>query len=427
MGKFFSFGLCLGRGYAVVTGRNKDKAMLKKISTKKLVPGMFIADSGINWLDNPYLYSTEGLATEELVESILGEGYQEVFIDTERSAKESLGDSVLLEAEFGEVLKDSDEPVESLPAESSLAVEMPAAKAAYSSAIELSRVYMDGIRRGDNVDLHKAKGLVDSLMGSLARNPDALIGLCKLRDTDDYTYAHSVNVAVLAMLFAKFMQYPYSVQHAVGMSGIFHDLGKALVPIELINAPRQLTDEEFAILRKHPRLGYEQVKKTPGFTQDILLGIYDHHERFNGSGYPRGISGDTISLTGRILAMVDVYDALSSRRPYKEAMLPHKVLGIMYQMRDEDFYPGFMEHFIRMLGIYPVGSVVQLETGETGVVTSASQGKPTKPKVLVVQNSYKGPVKPFEIDTGRPGFPQVTRCLTDDETSIDPGKVLNIK
>lgn len=401
--------------------------MLKKISTKKLVPGMYIVDSGINWLDNPYLYSSDSMASEELIESILGEGYQEVFIDTERSAKETITDSVMLESEFGEVLEDADVPLDYAPAETSLAVEMPAAKAAYSTAIELSRVYMDGIRRGDNVDLHKAKGLVDSVLGSLARNPDALMGLCKLRDTDDYTYAHSVNVAVLAMMFAKHMNFPHNVQHAVGMAGIFHDLGKALVPIELINAPRQLTDEEFAILRKHPRLGYEQVKKTPGFTQDILLGIYDHHERFNGSGYPRGISGDTISLTGRILAMVDVYDALSSRRPYKEAMLPHKVLGIMYQMRDEDFYPGFMEHFIRMLGIYPVGSVVQLETGDIGVVSSANQGKPAKPKVLILQDAKQRSVLPREIDTSLENTPLVIRCLTEGESPIDPGKALNIK
>lgn len=401
--------------------------MLKKISTKKLVSGMYIVDSGISWLDNPYLYSADTLATEELIENILSEGYQEVFIDTERCAKESLDQNLEIESEFGEALADSELPLDFVPAETSLAVEMPAAKAAYSSAIELSRIYMDGIRRGDNVELYKAKGLVDSVLSSLARNPDALMGLCKLRDADNYTYTHSVNVSVLAMMFAKYMSYPHSVQHAVGMAGIFHDLGKALVPIELINAPRQLTDEEFAILRKHPRLGYEQVKKTPGFTQDILLGIYDHHERFNGSGYPRGISGDTISLTGRILAMADVYDALSSRRPYKEAMLPHRVLGIMYQMRNEDFYPGFMEHFIRMLGIYPVGSVVQLETGDIGVVTSANQGKPTKPKVLILQNSEQKPIQPCEIDSSLEGSPLVIRCLSEGESPIDPGKALGIK
>lgn len=404
--------------------------MLKKISTKKLVPGMFVVDSGINWLDNPYLYSADVLVTDELIESILGEGYQEVFIDTERCEKDSLGQYKEITEEFGEVLADAEAPAEREHTrrviDTSLAVEMPAAKDTYANAVELSRNYMDGIRRGDNVDLHKSKSLIDSVMASLGRNPDALMGLCKLRDADDYTYTHSVNVSVLAMMFAKYMNFPHNVQHAVGMAGMFHDLGKALVPIELITAPRQLSDEEFAILRKHPRLGYEHVKKTPGFTQDILLGIYDHHERFNGSGYPRGISGDTISLTGRILAMVDVYDALSSRRPYKEAMLPHKVLGIMYQMRGEDFYPGFMEHFIRMLGIYPVGSVVQLETGETGVVSSANQGKPTKPKVLVLLNAKQQRVQPLEIDTSRRGFPQIIRCLTEGESPIDAGKALNI-
>lgn len=388
---------------------------------------MYIVDSGVSWLDNPYLYSADVLATEELIASIIDEGYQEVFIDTERGDKESSNQSSVLEPQFGEVLADREPTYEFIPDDTPLAVEMPAAKAAYNNAIEISHNYMDGIRRGDNVDLHKSKSLVDHFLSSLGRNPDALMGLCKLRDADDYTYSHSVNVAVLAMMFARYMNFSHAIQHSVGMAGLFHDLGKAMVPIELINAPRQLTDEEFAILRKHPRLGYEHVKKTPGFTQDVLLGIYDHHERFNGSGYPRGISGDTISLTGRILAMADVYDALSSRRPYKAAMLPHKVLGIMYQMRDEDFYPGFMEHFIRMLGIYPVGSIVQLDSGDIGVVSGTTQGKPTKPRVLLLHDAEQNSIQPREVDTCKEGAPCIIRCLTEGESPIDAGKALNVK
>ncbi len=400
--------------------------MAKKIPTNQLVPGMYVVNTGVSWRDNPYLFSTEGPLSSAAISKLLQDGYLEVFIDPDRSVPDSANSAEAVESTFGESVQDM-EVQDFEPPVTSLAAEMPAAKEAYVNAIEMSKIFMDGIRRGDSVELYKAKGPVEGIISSVNRNPDALLSLCKLRDLDEYTYSHSVNVSVLAVMFAKHMSFTHKVLFEVGMAGMFHDLGKAMVPIELLNAPRELSEEEFTILRRHPRLGYEHVKKTPGFTQDILLGIYDHHERFDGSGYPRGVSGDKISLTGRILAMMDVYDALSSRRPYKLAMLPHKVLGIMYQMRFTDFYPGFMEQFIRMLGIYPVGSVVEVEGGFIGIVTSSNKAKPTKPKVLLVQTVDNKNIQPNEIDTGEDGAPSITRCLGEGERPFDPGKILNVR
>lgn len=400
--------------------------MIKKIATNQLVPGMYVVDTGVNWRENPYLYTVEGSVTAPKIAQIIADGFMEVFIDPDRGVPDDSNKADTVVSTFGETVQDMEEQEYPHP-ETSLAAEMPAAKEAYVNAIEMSKIFMDGIRRGDNIELHKTKGIVEGIISSVGRNPDALLSLCKLRDLDEYTYSHSVNVAVLAIMFAKHMSYTHQVLFEVGMAGMFHDLGKAMVPIELLNAPRELTEEEFTILRRHPRLGYEYAKKTPGFTQDILLGVYDHHERFDGTGYPRGISGDKISMTGRILAMVDVYDALSSRRPYKLAMLPHKVLGIMYQMRFTDFYPGFMEHFIRMLGIYPVGSVVEVEGGDIGIVTASNKAKPTKPKVLLVQNSAHKSIPPVEIDTGIEGTRSITRCLGEGESPFDPGKILNVR
>ena len=400
--------------------------MLKKISTKQLAPGMYIADSGIPWIDNPYLYSAECEATPALIAQILSDGYREVFIDPARSRAESLTqDPGNVAQEFGEALAEAPE-AEYSAADIPITAEMESAKSTYVRALDQVKLYMDGIRKGDNIDLLKASPVVDEMLKSLGRNPDALLGLCKLRTQDDYTYGHCVNVAVLSVMFAKHMGFPHEIQFASGMAGIFHDLGKALVPLEILNAPRNLSEEEFVILRKHPRLGYEQVKKTPGFNQDILMGIYDHHERFNGTGYPRGISGEAISVTGRILALADVYDALSSSRPYKEAILPHRVLGIMYQMRGEDFFPGYMEHFIRMLGIYPVGSVVELEDGRVGVVSSSNNATPTRPKVLIVRTRDGKPLLPQEKDISTGECPPIQRCLTAEESSVDPAKALNV-
>ncbi|MDR2051419.1 MAG: HD-GYP domain-containing protein [Deltaproteobacteria bacterium] len=398
--------------------------MQKKIPTNQLVPGMYTLKTDIHWRDNPYLYNAEGRVTSERIDKILSEGYLEVFIDPERTRPDFDNSAETVAASFGETVQDVEEEFEK--PRTSLALEMDAAKNTYVEALEASINFMDNIRRRDAVDLYKGKKLVENLMGSLARNPDALLTLCKLRKADEYTYSHSVNVAVLALAFARHMSYPRSVQFEVGMSGLFHDLGKAMIPIEILNAPRDLSESELVILRRHPRLGYEYVKKTPGFTQEVLLGIYDHHERFDGSGYPRALKGDKISLAGRVISLVDVYDAISSRRPYKRAMLPHEVLRLMYQMRNTDFFPGFMEHFIRMLGIYPAGSVVEVSGGFIGVVTASNPSKPTKPKVLLVMDKQGTYIQAGEVDTGVEDAPYITRCLSEGESPIDPGKLLNI-
>ncbi|MDR2504385.1 MAG: HD-GYP domain-containing protein [Deltaproteobacteria bacterium] len=395
----------------------------KRIPTNQLVPGMYIINKGVRWKENPYLYSTEGLATAAVIDKILADGYTEVFVDLDRSEIKENNSA----AEAESVLKHIDNEEDFVAPESSLAAEMPVAKALYAESMEMSKSLMDGIRRGDKIDLHKGKGLVKNLLDSITRNQDAMLTLCKLRDADEYTYSHTVNVAVMGLAFARHMNFPPSLSYEVGMAGLFHDLGKAMIPIEVLNAPRELTEAEFSIMRRHPYLGYEYVKKTPGFTQETLMGIYDHHERFDGKGYPRGLPGDQISQSGRVLAIVDVYDALSSRRPYKRAMLPYKVLGIMYQMRCADFFPGYMEHFIRMLGVYPVGSVVEVSGGFIGVVTASNPAKPAKPKVMLMLDKDNKRVTPEEVDTSLEGAPTVARALHEGESPLDPGKVLNAK
>ena len=403
--------------------------MQTKLLAGQLEPGMYVVNSGVSWKDNPYLYAKEGHLTAAIIEKLLKDGYHEAVIDTDKAqkveGKQEEGGAESLEHSFGDSVCEVEMDFE-VP-EISLVAEMDAAKPVYADSLKMSKTFMDNIRQGNKVELHKAKGVVEHLIASVTRNPDAMLTLSKLREEDEYSYSHSVNVAVLAVAFARYMSFPKSTQFEVGMAGMFQDLGNAMIPAELLNAPRALSNEELVIMKRHPRLGYEYVKKTPGFTQEILMGIYDHHERYNGSGYPRGLDCEKISMTGRILAMVDVYDALTSKRPHRQAMLPHKVLGSMYKTRSADFFPGFMEHFIRMLGIYPVGSVVEVSGGYSGVVTGSNPSKPTKPKVLLLLDADKNRVPPQELDTSLDGAPSVTRCLLEDESPIDPGKVLNAK
>jgi HD-GYP domain-containing protein (c-di-GMP phosphodiesterase class II) len=393
--------------------------MLKKISTEQLVPGMYIADSGMSRLENPYLYYAETDATAELSNRILRSGFTEVFIDTERCRPGLIAEDAGLAAAptGGGAYAVPDIPI---------TVEMQAAKATYSGALNQAKTFMDSIRNGNTPELRQAEPLVDEMLQSLGRNPDALLSLCKLRAQDNYTYTHCINVAVLGIMFAKHMGFSTNVQHATGMAGLFHDLGKSLVPLEILNAPRDLSADEFAVLREHPGMGYDLVKQISGLPPEVSLGVYDHHERSKGHGYPRGLSAGDISPAGRILAVADVYDALSSRRPYKDAVMPHRVLGIMYQNRNKDFYPGYVEHFVRLLGIYPVGSVVELEDGRQGVVSGSNSAAPTRPKVLIMLAKDGTPLKPEEKDINLGECPPIRTCLPAGASSIDPAKAFNL-
>lgn len=395
--------------------------MLKKITTDMLQPGMYVVDAGLSWLENPYLYMTEGVVrSREHIGSIIDDGYQEVIIDTERSA--GCADP---KAEQEAIAKDLRDMANYLPPapEFPLSDELPKARKVYEESVNYARSLINDIRLGKALDVNAAEPLVDDILESVTRNCDALVGLTKLRSFDEYTFSHSVNVSVLAVAFGRFLGKDDVAQRRLGLAGLFHDIGKLLVPAEILNKPGRLTEEEYAVMKQHPLLGFEHAQKQRSFDNDILLGMVDHHEKFNGKGYPRGLSGNEISEAGRIIAIADVYDALTSKRVYKTPMSTHKALGLMYSMRENDFHPGYVERFVKCLGIYPVGSVVRLNTGHVAVVASSNPTAPLKPEVVVVR-APGGLVRPTKVNLSAHESMRIETGMDAAAEGIDPAGII---
>ncbi len=401
--------------------------MLKKIAIQDLRPGMYVVNSGLSWIEYPYLYMREGVvATEDAVRAIAAEGFTEAVIDTDLCVGLDMA-SVESEADISHRISALAEYIPPGPTVA-LSEELKRAVALYSDSVKQARSIMDDVRMGRALDVDASSPVVEEIIGSVTRNCDALTGLSKLRSFDEYTFTHCVNVAVLAVVFGRFLGKTEDDLRVLGMAGLFHDVGKQLVPQDVLNKPGKLTEAEFVQMKQHPSLGYNHLKKQAGaeggeVNPVVLAGVLEHHEKYNGTGYPGGLAGDTISEAGRILAVADVYDALTSQRVYKAPMLPHKALGLMYSMRGKEFHPGYVERFIKCLGIYPVGTTVLLNSGHVGVVYGSNPRIPLQPQVLVAAGSL-GAILPRRVDLAEHPQLRVSSVADPARYGMNPEQLL---
>jgi putative nucleotidyltransferase with HDIG domain len=242
------------------------------------------------------------------------------------------------------------------------------------------------------------------------------VTLFKLRGFDEYTYTHCINVSILGVLLGKHLGMDKPTLLRLGLAGMYHDVGKAKIPESILNKPGKLSESEFNVMKSHPLDGFRIMSAQQGMDADILRAVVEHHERHDGSGYPRGLKGEAIGLFSRVISVVDVYDALTSRRVYKEPLAPSKALGMMYQWRDRDFPPHTIENFIRCVGVFPLGSFVRLSNGEYGIVASSNPQNATRPEVKVVFDTKFRPQAPRLVDLD---------ALSGTEGALDIAEVLN--
>lgn len=374
---------------------------VKRIPVSRLRPGMYVVNPGYSWVEEPLLYMQEGIIPDaQAISSIVGQGFTEAVYDPARSL---MTPAVLSPPA-------ADAPAAAVP----LAQEMPLARAMYATAVSQIRQCMEQAPSGE-LDMSALSPSVSAIVRSLARNANAMLTLANLKSRDEYTYRHSVDVAVFGAAFARYLGLSAQQQHLVGMAGMFHDYGKAMIPVEILNAPRKLTPEEFSVMRTHVLLGCERLRQLPGMPEALLDGIAQHHEKHDGTGYPYGLSGRQISLFGRILSVCDVYDALSSKRPYKDAVSPHFALSIMYRMDGTAWMPGHVEQFIKMIGIYPAGTAVLLSDGRRGIVGRVDSDRPVRPDVLLVKECRRKPSPAGWLDLTCGKSLSIVRPLAADE------------
>lgn len=211
--------------------------------------------------------------------------------------------------------------------------------------------------------------------------PNATVCIQDLRVADEYTYQHSVDVSILSAMLARKLGLSEGSVREIAEAGILHDLGKRRVPLEILNKPGKLTDDEFAVMKQHPVFGYNDIQSISGISEAIKIGVLEHHEKVNGKGYPMGLAGNKISTYGKIISIVDVYDALTSKRPYKTAMSSARAVGIMTEMLDS-FDKVFFATFLQCITLYPVGSYVLCTDGKSYKVIQHNALSPVKPILL---------------------------------------------
>jgi HD-GYP domain-containing protein (c-di-GMP phosphodiesterase class II) len=269
-------------------------------------------------------------------------------------------------------------------------------------------------RLGQTVQTGLAEQLVQEISDSVMRNPRALVSLARIKSADDYTYMHSVAVCALMVALALQLKLDAAQIRSAGMGGLLHDLGKALMPLEVLNKPGKLTDAEFALIQAHPAQGHQLLVECLTDDPAVLDIVLHHHERTDGSGYPHGQAGDGISLLAKMGAVCDVYDAITSDRPYKKGWDPAEALKKMAEWTQGHLDTQVFHAFVKSLGIYPTGSLVRLASGRIAVVVEQSASVLLKPIVKVFFSTQTDlRIPPVLVDLSAPDCPDKITARED--------------
>lgn len=366
--------------------------MKKKLDVRDLKPGMCVAELDRPWLETPFLFRPFRIQSQAEIEE-LTRYCDYVFIDTrDRHANKERAAVHAQELEFEFLRKAAQpQPHQAYTDSATLEEELEPAQESYRQGSDLVAALMDDARLGKHLNVAGAKKAVADIVHSVIRNPDALVCLAQLQDKSTYNSLHSLRVSILALVFGRHLGLPADKLQTLGLGALLHDVGKTRVPQALLHKPERLTPAEFELMKRHVSLGAAMLQQYPALPSIVPYIAAHHHERYDGRGYIRGLKALHINQFTRIVTIADCYDAIISDRPYSQGVSAHQALKRLYAGKGKEFDPCLVEQFIQCFGIYPIGSLVELNTGHVGVVLSINRERYLRPKIALVLDADKSP------------------------------------
>lgn len=380
--------------------------MLKKVATSKLRVGMFVHDLGLSWWQHDFVLPRFPIDSEATLDKICSTKAKFITIDTSKGLDvedaPALAPASAVEprVETGLTAHGELDVVAALAnVKVPLDEELRVARKLIGEARTAVQFAMKEARTGQISSLPKIQGLAEGMVESASRNAGALLSLAGLKEKDDYTFMHCVAVGTFMIALGKQLGMSDAELVDAGTAGLLHDVGKSVVPDEVLNKPGRLTDAEYDVMRQHPQLGYRMLRDA-GYQDSVALEVVlHHHERLDGRGYPDGLKGDQVTRLARMGAVVDVYDAVTSDRCYHKAVPPTAVLKMLLNESGSHFDAQIVHTFIKTVGIYPNGALVKLHSGRLAVVMEQSEAHALTPRVRVFYSTKsKMPISKFDLD-----------------------------
>lgn len=398
------------------TGKLIEK---RKIPASRLRVGMTVVQLDRPWTEVPVMFQELKISTQNEIH-LLQKYCQHVFIDAEsyRTYYKTIAEFDNRKVIYPKL------DLRPTQASKTLREELKKVKSTFDRSYSHIYQLMRDVQRDSKIDIEGSKDLVSQTVDSILRNETAMFWLSKIKHQDEYTSEHCVRVGILAIAFGKHLQLPRENLEVLGMCGMLHDVGKMKVPQDILNKPASLSAEEFDEVKKHTILGYDFLKQHGGVDEQICAVARNHHERMNGDGYPRNVESQLLSLYDRMIAIVDSYDAMTSDRCYHKGIPASQALSVLYKEQTNHYDAELVQQFIHMVGIYPVGSLVQMNNGQLALILSVNEEHKLEPVVELLTDPEGKRIQPIASDLSKHptdstgNILRIKKALSDSEVDF---------